>query len=90
MYRYTFSPRADREIRILTSRAPRRDVERLLQAIDNLGNEPSPYGVMKLKGSNEGYRIRAGDYRILYEIYDKSQTVTITRVLRRNEGTYRA
>jgi len=89
MYGYKFSPRADREISTLSARAPKRDVERLLQAIDKLGNEPRHHGVKKMKGIDELYRVRVGDYRVIYKIYDSTQMALISRVLRRTETTYR-
>jgi mRNA interferase RelE/StbE len=55
-----------------------------------LAENPRPHSVMKVKGFNEGYRIRVGDYRVLYKIYDSEQIVMISHILRRNEGTYRA
>lgn len=90
MYSLKFSPRADREIRMLMGRAPKYDVERLLRAIDNLEDEPRPHGTKKMKGIDELYRIRVGNYRIVYKIYDDVKIVAISRVLRRTETTYRA
>jgi mRNA interferase RelE/StbE len=41
---------------------------------------------LKLQGSGKGYRIRVGDYRILYEIDDAAETVTVTTVAHRRES----
>jgi mRNA interferase RelE/StbE len=56
--------------------------------IDRLGNTPRPPRVKKLAESGL-WRIRVGQYRIVYAIDDKAQLVTIVRVARRKEDTYR-
>jgi mRNA interferase RelE/StbE len=43
--------------------------EPILSAIKNLSKNPRPKGFKKLKG-RDGYRIRVGDYRIIYDIFD--------------------
>jgi mRNA interferase RelE/StbE len=58
-------------------------------AIRGLSENPRPRGVMKMKGSKEGYRIRVGNFRVIYEVYDDENKVVISHVLRRNETTYR-
>ncbi len=42
----------------------------IVERITFLGEEPRPFGVVKLKGSDSEYRIRIGDYRVRYEIDD--------------------
>jgi mRNA interferase RelE/StbE len=58
--------------------------ERVTDAIDDLEADPRPPGCRKLVGKN-GYRIRTGDYRILYAIDDRSRTVRIYRIGHRRE-----
>lgn len=48
-------------------------------AIDALAEDPKPPGAIKLQG-REGYRLRVGDYRVLYRVDDEAQEVLITRV----------
>ena len=48
-------------------------------AIDNLAHDPRPSGVKKLKGSPD-YRIRVGDYRVIYSIFDVVLLVEIVKV----------
>lgn len=48
----------------------------LLDAIRNLAYDPRPYGCKKLKG-RDGYRIRKGDYRIIYDVYDNTLTIEV-------------
>lgn len=50
--------------------------------------EARPFGAIPLTGSSF-YRLRSGDWRILYEIDDARRLVLISRVLRRSEKTYR-
>jgi mRNA interferase RelE/StbE len=50
-------------------------IERVLEKIQNLASEPRPDGIVKLKGSDNEYRIRIGDYRVRYEIDDETQLV---------------
>ncbi|MCH8295121.1 type II toxin-antitoxin system RelE/ParE family toxin [Candidatus Poribacteria bacterium] len=55
------------------------------QHIDDLQDDPRPPGAKKLRGSTD-YRLRVGTYRILYDINDKSQTITVYRVKHRREA----
>jgi len=48
-------------------------------AIYNLADNPRPYGYKKLKG-RDGYRIRTGDFRIIYNIFDKVLTVDVVNL----------
>jgi mRNA interferase RelE/StbE len=76
-------------------RAAGKDVERLqgetwrrvIDALQALRGDPGPHGFVKLKG-RAGYRIRVGEYRILYQIDDVEQAIVVLSVKRRRE-TYR-
>ncbi|MBI4208995.1 MAG: type II toxin-antitoxin system RelE/ParE family toxin [Deltaproteobacteria bacterium] len=57
---------------------------RLSQALDDLEVNPRPPGAKKLTGK-EGYRIRKGDYRILYTIDDSERLVRVYRIGHRRE-----
>jgi len=57
-----------------------------LNAIIGLAQDPRPSGVKKLAGSRSDWRIRIGEYRIVYEINDKAQTITVMRVAHRRES----
>lgn len=59
---------------------------RLSLAIDALADEPRPHGCLKLVSLDE-WRIRVGDYRIVYKINDPSKRVTISEVTHRS-GAY--
>jgi mRNA interferase RelE/StbE len=56
-----------------------------LNAIIALTHEPRPAGVKKLTGSRSDWRIRIGEYRIIYEIDDTAKTVTVLQVEHRRE-----
>jgi len=90
VYRLEVSPAADRDLDRLKGRIRRQDFERLRNAVRNLADEPRPYGVRKIKGAERAYRIRVGDYRVVYEIYDSENLVLILQVARRTETTYRS
>jgi mRNA interferase RelE/StbE len=57
---------------------------RIVARIQKLSAAPRPPGVEKLSGA-EQYRIRQGDYRVLYEIDDGRKTVTIVRIAHRRD-----
>ena len=59
--------------------------ERVIEKIMNLAHEPRPDGVVKLKGSDNEYRIRIGDYRVRYEIDDEGQLVQLLQCKHRKD-----
>lgn len=63
---------------------PKKDVRRILHRIEGLADDPRPVGVEKLSG-DEKYRLRQGNYRILYAIDDDIITVTIVKVGHRRD-----
>lgn len=71
------------------SRLPKTVVKKAEKAIDGLAENPRPIGVKKLKDTNENlYRIRIGDYRIIYLIEDEIKIVDIRRIGHR-KGIYK-
>jgi mRNA interferase RelE/StbE len=65
---------------------PRQDIERILIAVDKLSEEPFPLGFRKLAGTDYTYRIRIGDYRIIYEVFLESKVVEIAFVRHRKDA----
>ena len=63
---------------------PKKDVQRILGAIRSLATDPRPPQSQKLSG-REQYRLRQGDYRILYAIQDDVLIVTVVKVGHRKE-----
>jgi len=74
-------PAAAREHRKLSPEIRRR----INQSLLNLESNPRPAGTSKLSGSQDRWRIRVGDYRIIYSIDDEAQRVTILRIAHRRE-----
>jgi mRNA interferase RelE/StbE len=67
-------------------RFPVNAIKRIVKAIDGLSTDPRPVGAKKLKGSDENlYRIRSGDYRIIYAINDGVRIVNIRRIRHRRD-----
>ena len=63
---------------------PKKDRERLAARMRDLAAAPRPLGSEKLSGE-EKYRVRQGDYRILYLIEDANATVTVVKIAHRRE-----
>jgi mRNA interferase RelE/StbE len=60
------------------------------QAILALATDPRPAGCIPVKEAPKGtYRIRIGDYRVIYLVLDSEQVIIVARVARRSESTYR-
>ena len=84
-YRVEFAPKAARQFGALD-----RGVQRRLAArIDALAADPRPHGVKKLAAEDDLYRLRVGDYRILYQIQERRLIVLVVGVGHRSE-IYRA
>lgn len=81
MYRVLLERAAEREL----SRLPTRLQHRVIAAIKLLADNPRPSGCRKLTGSDRDWRIRVGDYRIVYEIDDAAKEVRVNRVRHRRE-----
>lgn len=80
-YSLLIKPSAAKELEDL----PLRDRQRAISKIQHLATEPRPVGAEKLSGQ-EKYRIRQGDYRILYLINHVETRITVVRVAHRGEA----
>ena len=58
---------------------------RILPRLKALAIDPRPHGSIKLKGSKDGWRIRVGDYRVIYIIDDEARKVEVTHVAHRRD-----
>lgn len=65
-------------------RLPKKDVQRIISKIQSLSKEPRPYGCEKLS-AQERYRIRQGNYRIVYSIEDDKLIVYVIKIAHRRE-----
>jgi mRNA interferase RelE/StbE len=63
---------------------PKVDYSRVRDAVAALANDPRPAGCRKLVG-REGWRIRSGDYRVIYEIDDAGEKVTVLHIGHRRD-----
>jgi mRNA interferase RelE/StbE len=79
-YTVLFKRSAERELWGM----PPNDARRVFQVIQGLALEPRPPGCKKLKGQ-DAYRVRQGDYRILYTINDSNKVVDIIKIGHRSE-----
>ena len=80
-YRVEVSRRAVKVIAAL----PRPDQRRVQAAIDLLSETPRPPGCVALTSENSTYRVRAGNYRIVYEVHDQVLLVQVVRVGHRRD-----
>lgn len=79
--------------RVLLERAAEKDLARLsiaihdrvVAVIQGLAANPRPSGCRKLAGGNNDWRVRVGDYRVIYEIADVIRIVRVNRVRHRRE-----
>ncbi|MCD4846067.1 MAG: type II toxin-antitoxin system RelE/ParE family toxin [Methanosarcinales archaeon] len=66
------------------SKLDRDGKERVFKKIKELGNDPFPSDVKKIKGERDVYRIRIGAFRVLYKTISKDDTILIFRVDKRS------
>ncbi len=81
-YRVQVTPTAAREFKRLDHQTR----TRVRSALTGLADEPRPPGAKKLTGSKADWRLRVGDYRILYEVDDPAGTVMVWRITHRREA----
>ena len=79
-YRVTILRRAQKELGALAGEA----YNRVRDAIGALAEDPRPSGCLKLRG-RDGWRIRISDYRVVYEIDDNGQMVTVLHIGHRRD-----
>ena len=83
-YEITFARSARKELQAL----PLNVTERILTKIESLASNPRPPGCKKLSGPTRLWRLRVGDYRIVYDIDDEERVVDIS-VIRHRSVAYR-
>ncbi len=81
-YSITFARSARRELEALESSI----LLRILSKIETLAVHPRPPGSRKLSGEKHLWRIRIGDYRVIYSVLDKERRIDITAVRHRREA----
>ena len=64
---------------------PKKSLQPIDSTIRSLADNPRPHGSIKLQGSDDLYRIRKGNFRIIYKIEDEALIVTVVRVGNRQD-----
>ena len=81
MYEIEIAPAAERALKKISA-----DIRnRIFKSLLTLRNDPRPHGVKKLSGEDDLYRIRIGDYRIVYQIRDNVLVIVVVNVGHRRE-----
>ena len=81
MFEVVLERSAEKDLRKLSDKVH----ERIIESISTLADNPRPPGVKKLAGTANDWRIRVGDYRVLYEIAEAVRIVRIFRVRHRKD-----
>ncbi len=79
MYRILIERSAEKDL----AGIPRQAHDRIIAVIQALRTNPRPVGCRKLVGSKNDWRLRVGDYRVIYEIADEIRIIRINRVRHR-------
>ncbi len=82
LYKLSIKPSAGKELEAVGSK---QDRNRIIAKISVLAENPRPRGSEKLAGHDDRYRIRQGNYRVVYEIDDDSSYVIIYKIGHRRE-----
>lgn len=61
------------------SKLPRKEADKISEHIDKLEEDPYPQGCKKLQGYDDVYRIRQGDYRVLYQVFEARLIVQVIK-----------
>ena len=80
-YHIEFAKPAAKQLKALSPQ----EQQRIKSKIDALVDSPRPYGVVKLSGEDDLYRIRVGDYRIIYSIQDHRLLILVLKIGHRRD-----
>ena len=83
MYRLELTSQAQRQLDKLSVA----DLERIVAALQELRDKPRASGAKKLRGPI--YRIRVGDWRIVYAVFEKDNLIVVGKIARRSKDTYK-
>lgn len=81
MHAISITKQAAKDLEVL----PKQTQSKIATAIDGLANEPRPPGCKKLRGATNAYRIRVGDYRLIYTVEDDRLTVAVLKIGHRKD-----
>lgn len=82
VYNIEWKSSATKELRKL----PKEIIEKVVTVVESLSLRPRPVGVKKLTASQNSYRIRINEYRVIYNIYDKNLVIEVIKVRDRKEA----
>lgn len=80
-YQVELARSAEKDLR----RIDRSQTATIYSALERLEKEPRPHGIKKLAGADRTYRIRVGDYRVVYEIEDDILVVLVIQIAHRKD-----
>jgi len=80
-YQIEWKPSALRELK----KIDRKEVGRIIKAVETLSVDPFPAGIKKLIGSERTFRLRVGDYRVIYEVCASHLIIEVVRVRHRKD-----
>lgn len=81
LYKISLKKSVDKDLR----KIDKKEIPKVLQVIESLEQDPFPIGSRKLVGSNYTYRVRVGDYRVVYFVASQAKEIVIQRVAHRKE-----
>ena len=82
-YKLKIHPKVEKQLQ----RIPKKQLERVVNSMRSLRDDPRPSGCVKLE--EHLYRVRQGQHRIIYAVFDDQIVVVICKVDRRSEDTYK-
>ena len=80
-YKIEISSSAEKSLK----KIPKKDISKIVEAIQKLAISPFPDGSRKLRGEEGAYRIRQGNYRIIYEVIEKKLIILVLKLGHRKE-----
>lgn len=81
-YQISFRRSAEKDLRKLDANTQ----QRVLNAVESLSKDPRPDGCRKLQAASDAFRIRVGDYRVIYSVDNQVLIVAIDRVRHRRDA----
>ena len=81
-YEIRWKRSAERDLRKIDPQ----QIPRIIRAVESLADNPFPPQYRKLRGSEQDYRIRVGDYRVIYQVDTRTKIVTIYHLRHRKEA----
>jgi mRNA interferase RelE/StbE len=82
VYEVLLETRAERDLKKLSGEV----FHRIIPPLKSLAEDPKPKGARKISGSKNDWRLRIGDYRVIYEIDERAKCIRIMRIRHRREA----